>query len=305
MSGRAPPPLNALRTFEVFGRHRSMTRAAAELCVTHGAVSRQIAALQASLGVTLVTGPRHALTLTDAGAQLAERLTPAFVVITDAVEGVRPGAAREIEISCLGTFALKWLIPRLPGFLEAHPEVRVRLSESYATVDYRRDRFDGAIRIVEPDQIHARTEATRFLAQYQGPVGAPALMAGLSTLEAVAHAPRLRSATFRRAWPAWSELAGVALPTATTEREFAHNHSLVEAAISGLGVAIAPWAFVAPDVIAGRLAAPFGFVERPSWFAFLRPEGRRDAAVDAFRDWLVAEGERSPSPPIPSTGPGG
>lgn len=64
MSGRAPPPLNALRTFEVFARHRSMTRAAAELCVTHGAVSRQIAALQASLGVTLVTGPRHALTLT-------------------------------------------------------------------------------------------------------------------------------------------------------------------------------------------------------------------------------------------------
>lgn len=177
MSGRAPPPLNALRTFEVFGRHRSMTRAAAELCVTHGAVSRQIAALQALMGVTLVTGPRHALTLTEAGAQLAERLTPAFVAIADAVEGVRQDAAREIEISCLGTFALKWLIPRLPDFLETHPEVRVRLSESYATVDYRRDRFDGAIRIVEPDQVHARTEATRFLAQYQGPVGAPAFSA--------------------------------------------------------------------------------------------------------------------------------
>ncbi len=89
------------------------------------------------------------------------------------------------------------------------------------------------------------------------------------------------------------------------EREFAHNHSLVEAAIAGLGVGIAPWAFVAPDVMAGRLAAPFGFVERPSRFVFLRPEGRKDAAVDAFRDWLVAEGSRSPSPPIPWTNPGG
>ncbi|WP_299175847.1 LysR substrate-binding domain-containing protein [uncultured Brevundimonas sp.] len=296
----APPPLNALRTFEAFARHGSMTRAAAELCVTHGAVSRQIAALQASLGVVLVSGPRHALVLTEAGVQLAERLTPAFSAIIDAVQTTRQGEAREIEISCLGTFALKWLIPRLPGFLEAHPEVRVRLSESYQSVDYRRDRFDGAIRIIEPDELHPRAEATRFMPQYQGPVGAPNLMATLPTLSALSEAPRLRSATFRRAWSAWAELMGLNLPAATVEREFAHNHSMVEAAVSGMGVAIAPWAFVAPDVIAGRLAAPFGFVERPSWFAFLRPEGRRDTAVDAFRDWLVAEGERSPPPPVHS-----
>ncbi|WP_295216739.1 LysR substrate-binding domain-containing protein [uncultured Brevundimonas sp.] len=282
-----------------------MTRAATELCVTHGAVSRQIAALQASLGVILVTGPRHALILTEAGAQLAARLTPAFGAIIDAVEAARPGAVREIEISCLGTFALKWLIPRLPSFLEAHPEVRVKLSESYVPVDYRRDRFDGAIRIVEPDQLHARTEATPFLSQHQGPVGSPSMMAQLPTIDALAGAPRLHSATFPRAWSVWAELADVSLPAATMEREFAHNHSLVEAAIAGLGVAIAPWAFVAPDVMAGRLAAPFGFVERSSRFVFLRPEGRKDAAVDAFRDWLVAEGAQSPSPPIPSTGPGG
>lgn len=301
----APPPLNALRTFEAFARHRSMTRAADELCVTHGAVSRQIAALQASLGVVLVTGPRHGLTLTEAGRALADRLTPAFGAIEDAVQAVRQGASREIEISCLGTFALKWLIPRLPGFLAADPDVRVRVSESYAPVDFRRDRFDGAIRIIEPDEVYARTEATRFLGQHQGPVGAPGVMAGLADLEDLVRATRLRSATFRRAWTAWADLAGVDLPPTSDEREFAHNHSLVEAAISGMGVAVAPWAFVAPDVAAGRLAAPFGFVERPSWFAFLRPEGRRDAAVDAFRDWLVAEGERSPPPPIPSTGPGG
>ncbi|WP_295205393.1 LysR substrate-binding domain-containing protein [uncultured Brevundimonas sp.] len=305
MSGRAPPPLNALRTFEAFARHGSMTRAATELCVTHGAVSRQIPALQASLGVILVTGPRHALILTEAGAQLAARLTPAFGAIIDAVQGVRQGAAREIEISCLGTFALKWLIPRLPGFLQSHPEVRVRLSESYAPVDYRRDRFDGAIRIVEPDQVHVRTEATSFLPQHQGPVGSPSMMAQLPTIDALTGAPRLHSATFRQAWSVWAELAGVALPAAAMEREFAHNHSLVEAAIAGLGVGIAPWAFVAPDVMAGRLAAPFGFVERPSRFVFLRPEGRKDAAVDAFRDWLVAEGAQSPSPPIPWTNPGG
>jgi LysR family glycine cleavage system transcriptional activator len=302
MKPAAPPPLNALRTFEAFARHGSMTRAAAELCVTHGAVSRQIAALQASLGVVLVSGPRHALVLTEAGVQLAERLTPAFGAIADAVQATRHGAAREIEISCLGTFALKWLIPRLPDFLEAHPEVRVRLSESYSPVDYRRDRFDGAIRIIEPGEVHPRALATRFLPQHQGPVGSPEVMARLPTLAAVAGAPRLRSATFRRAWPAWAALVGLDLPPAKVEREFAHNHSMVEAAVSGMGVAIAPWAFVAPDVKAGRLAAPFGFVERPSWFAFLRPEGRRDPAVDAFRDWLVGQGEVSPPPPGAASG---
>ena len=230
MTGRAPPPLNALRTFEVFARHASMTRAAAELCVTHGAVSRQIAALQAALGVRLVSGPRHALVLTEAGRRLAEALTPAFGAITEAVAEARGETVREIEISCLGTFALKWLIPRLPSFLEAHPEVRVRLSESYLPVDFRRDRFDGAIRIVEPDQRHVRTESTRFLSQHQGPVGAPGLMAKMPTLQAVGAAPRLRSATFRQAWTVWADLAGVTLKGDAPEREFAHNHSLVEAA---------------------------------------------------------------------------
>lgn len=301
MQGAAPPPLNALRTFEVFARHRSMTRAAAELCVTHGAVSRQIAALQASLGATLVTGPRHALVLTEAGQALADRLTPAFAAIGEAVRATR-AAAREIEISCLGTFALKWLIARLPDFLEAHPEVRVRLSESYAPVDFRRDRFDGAIRILEPGEGDPRAEITHFLGQHQGPVGAPAMVGGLTDAAQLDALPRLRSATFRRSWASWADLTGVTLAPASVEREFAHNHSMIEAAVSGMGVAIAPWAFVAPDIAAGRLAAPFGFAERPSYFAFLRPAGRRDAAVDAFRDWLVEQGRASPAP-IPWTGP--
>lgn len=301
MKAAAPPPLNALRTFEVFARHRSMTRAAAELCVTHGAVSRQIAALQDTLGVALVAGPRHALALTEAGQTLADRLTPAFAAISEAVAHTR-SATREIEISCLGTFALKWLIARLPDFLEAHPEVRVRLSESYATVDFRRDRFDGAIRILEPGQGDPRAEITRFLGQHQGPVCAPSMAAGLDDAGQLDALPRLRSATFRRSWASWAELTGVALTPASVEREFAHNHSMIEAAVSGMGVAIAPWAFVAPDIAAGRLAAPFGFAERPSYFAFLRPAGRGDAAVDAFRDWLVAQGRVSPAP-IPWTGP--
>ncbi len=295
MKRPAPPPLNALRAFEAFARHGGMTPAAAELCVTHGAVSRQVRALQDSLGVVLVSGPRHRLVLTPAGETLARSLTPAFAAIDDAVDTARAGSHREIEISCLGTFALKWLIPRLPAFLDAHPEVRVKLSESWAPIDFARDRFDGAVRILNPGQTAGRAEATPFLIQYQGPVGAP----GIERLspEAFARLPRLHATTFPESWRVWSELTGVVLPPAVLTREFAHNHSMIEAAASGMGVAIAPWAFVAPDVMAGRLVAPYGFAERPSVFSFLRPAGRKDPAVDAFRDWLVAEGAASPPPP--------
>ena len=297
------PPLNALRAFEAFARHGGMTAAATELCVTHGAVSRQVRTLQEALGTPLVTGPRHRLALTPAGAELAGRLSAGFAAINDAVAAARAGDHREIEISCLGTLALKWLIPRLGTFLAAHPEIRVRLSESYAPVDFARDRFNGAIRILNPGAETPGSEVTPFLPQYQGPVAAPHVTPPGQSLEAFGALPRLHAATFPESWRVWSELTGVALPPAGVEREFAHNHSMIEAAAAGMGAAIAPWVFVAPDIAAGRLAAPFGFALRPSQFAFLRPAGRKDAAIDAFRDWLVAEGAVSP-PPIPSTDPG-
>ena len=297
MKRPAPPPLNALRAFEAFARHGGMTAASAELCVTHGAVSRQVRMLQEALGVVLVTGPRHRLTLTDAGTALAHSLSGAFVAIDNAVATARVGPYREIGISCLGTFGLKWLIPRLPGFLAAHPGIRVRMSESYAPADFKRDQIDGAIRICAPEQAPRGQEVTPFMALQQGLVVAPHLIADDASVSAIARLPRLHSATFRESWSVWSALISIDLPPATVEREFGHNHSMVEAVAAGMGAAIAPWAFVAPDIGSGRLAAPFSFVARPGHqFVFLRPEGRKDAAVDAFRDWLIEEGRASPAP---------
>ena len=298
MKSVAPPPLNALRALEAFARHGGMTAAAAELCVTHGAVSRQVAALQIHLGVVLVVGPRHRLVLTPTGVDLAASLTGAFATIGAAVEAARGDDGRQIEISCLGTFALKWLIPRLPDFVADYPDIRVRVSESYAAVNFAKDRLDGAIRILNPGPTPARIEATPFLPQYQGPVGAPAVTPPGMTIEAMGRLPRLHASTFRESWAVWCELVGVRLPAPPLEREFQHNNSMIEAAAAGMGVAIAPWAFVAPDIGSGRLAAPFGFAERPSKFVFMRPAGRPDAAVDIFRDWLVRQGKASPSPPL-------
>lgn len=295
---RPLPPLNALRAFEVFARHGSMTAAADELCVTHGAVSRQVKQLQDQMGVVLVEGPRNRLQLTPAGRVLADGLKAPFDGITQAVSAAREGqgARREIEIACLGTFAMKWLIPRLSRFVEQHPDLKVRVSESYGPVDFRRQSCDGAIRIFDHDD-PAFDVRSAFLANHHGPVVAVALAGADLTLAGLFRLPRLYATTYREGWRTWSAANGLDLPPPTAEREFGHNHSLIEAAAAGLGAAIIPWAFVAPDIDSGRLAAPFGFIARPASFVFLRPPGRADPAMDAFQDWLTTEGAATPPPP--------
>src|SRR5262249_3310870 len=130
----ALPSLTGLQSFEAFARLGGMTAAAAELNVTHGAVSRQVRALEARLGVAMVVGPRHDLRLTEAGQRLATALTSAFDQVAAALPGAGPD--QELVLSCLGTLAMKWLIPRLPRFLDQHPGLRVRIVESYAPVDF-------------------------------------------------------------------------------------------------------------------------------------------------------------------------
>lgn len=298
---RPLPPLNALRAFEAFARHGSMTTAADELCVTHGAVSRQVKQLQEQLGVALVHGPRSRLALTPGGRALADRLKAPFDGIAQAVEAARigQGVRREIEIACLGTFAMKWLIPRLSRFVEQHPDLKVRVSESWGPVDFRRQSCDAAIRILDHDD-PAFEARTAFLANNHGPVIAAGLAAPDLSVADLFRLPRLYASTYSEGWRTWAAANGLDLPPPTAEREFGHNHSLIEAAAAGLGAAVVPWSFVAPDVDSGRLAAPFGFIARPSSFVFLRPPGRGDPAMDAFQDWLTSEAAATPPPPGPT-----
>ena len=284
MPRRRLPPLTGLRAFEAFARIGSMTVAAEELCVTHGAVSRQVRGLEDQLGVRLVEGARHALRLTPAGRELAAALSSAFDLIAAALPG--SGPVQELTVSCLGTLAMKWLIPRLPDFLDAHPGLSVRIVESYGPVDFSQGGLHAAIRIVEPD---ARTGAdeTVFMDHHHGPVLSPELLASVGgEPAAVLRLPRLTSETFRPAWASWAARAGIALPPAPTERSFEHNSYMLEAAAAGLGVAVAPWAFAAADIERGRLVAPFGFEPVAARYAYLRPPRSDNPAAAAFGTWL-------------------
>ena len=298
MAARSLPPLNALRAFEAFGRRGRMTLAADELCVTHGAISRQIRQLEDHLGVALTEGPRNNLILTEAGLTLALALTQALDQIEAALPRPAGSGDGTLVVSCLPTFAMKWLIPRLPDFVAAHPEIQARIVESNGPFDFRADGVDLAIRMRLPDAPPSPdAEVTPFLKHYVGPVASPALAAQVRDLESLARLPRLHTRTFMESWSEWEAAAGVALPPAAVNRQFDHYFYMLEAAAAGLGVALSPWAFVENDLGAGRLVAPLGLIPGRAEVCALTPKGKATRAARRFRDWLVAQGAATPAPP--------
>jgi DNA-binding transcriptional LysR family regulator len=295
---RPLPSLTGLRAFEAFARAGSMTGAGSELNITHGAVSRQVRALEIRLGARLVVGPRHDLRLTDAGRRLAGALNMAF----DQIRAALPGAEVEHEliVSCLGTLAMKWLIPRLPAFLDRHPSLRLRIIESHAPADFSQGGIHAAIRILDA-RPPAGVAATPFMGHHHGPVLSPEQWRACNgALAEALNLPRLHSETFRPAWSEWARRAGVALPPSVEDREFEHNSYMLAAASAGLGVAVAPWAFAAPDIEAGRLVAPFGFRPVDARFVLLYPAQARNGATEAFAEWLREAGAATPPPPPPA-----
>ncbi|MBU1376248.1 MAG: LysR family transcriptional regulator [Alphaproteobacteria bacterium] len=292
MTRRPLPSLRSLQAFEAFAQTGSMSRAGEALHVTHGAVSRQIKALEAQVGARLVAGPRHRLALTAAGQELAASLSAAF----DMVSAALPGAASkgELTVSCQSTFALKWLIPRLPAFLARHPQTGVRIVEGDPGLDLGRGDAQAAIRLMS-GPTPAGVKSVAFLDHAYGPVVAPARLAAHGAREGLLQGPRLSSETFPLGWSRWAEDMDVTLPAAPEQR-FAHNTYLIEAAAAGLGAGVTAYAFVERDLAAGRLVAPWGFTPLPTRFHYLRGAAADNPLADAFGAWLRVAGR--PDAPV-------
>lgn len=297
MPKRRHLPLTALRAFEAFARHGKMSLAADELCVTHGAVSRQVRSLEQLVGARLTQGPRNNLKLTDAGERLSRALGATFDEIERAFLELRTSGDKEIHVSCVGTLAMKWLIPRLSHFHARHPELSVRVTEAYGPVDFTREPFDAAIRLGESEHIEGGV-ATPFLDNFHGPVLSPALQAAGVSLAEIGALPRLHTRSHPQAWAEWAGHAHVLLPESAEHREYEHIFYTLEAAKAGLGVGISPWIYVASDIAAGKLVAPVGFVQTPIRFHLVLPEASaKRKALAAFRDWLTEEAATAPPPP--------
>lgn len=284
-------PLNALRAFEAAARHQNLTRAASELCVSQAALSHQIKALEQQLGSSLFHRLPRGVALTDEGAALAPVLGEAFDRIAATLERFADGRYREVlSVGVVGTFATGWLLPRLPAFHAAHPDIELRLSTHNNRVDLAGEGLDLAIRFGDGDwqgQIaHALMEAPF------APVCAPSMARGLRTPADLAQLPLLRSYRLDE-WPQWFRAAGVA-EVAARGAMFDSSLTLASAAAAGAGVALLPLPMFRQDLDAGRMVCPFPIQIDAGryWLTRLRsrPEGDADARL---RDWLTTEQQRS------------
>lgn len=294
MKRRRLPPLSSLRAFEAFARNGRMMVAADELAVTHGAISRQIKQLETWLGLALIEGPKSSLRLTSAGHRLGEVLDHAFDDIESALPKQRRARQAPLRVSCLGTFAMKWLIPRLPGFYNAHPDTAIEVCESYAPVDFAAGDYDLAIRMVMIPS--SDPMATPFLTDYQGPVLAPALAGELAVGRALNRFRRLHSRSYPPAWAEWSLRSGEALGAQDDDMVFDHSYYMLAAAAAGLGVAIGSWWLSGDELKTGALVAPRGLQAMPHAYALIAPPSSRRADIALFRDWLLAQGEAAITP---------
>ncbi|WP_115562670.1 LysR family transcriptional regulator AmpR [Xanthomonas arboricola] len=284
-------PLNALRAFEAAARHQNLTRAAGELCVSQAALSHQIKALEQQLGTSLFHRLPRGVALTDEGAALAPVLGEAFDRIAATLERFADGRYREVlSVGVVGTFATGWLLPRLPAFHAAHPDIELRLSTHNNRVDLAGEGLDLAIRFGDGDwqgQIAQALMEAPF-----APVCAPSMARGLRTPADLAQLPLLRSYRLDE-WPQWFRAAGVA-EVAARGAMFDSSLTLASAAAAGSGVALLPLPMFRQDLDAGRLVCPFPIQIDAGRYWLTRLRSRPESDADArLRDWLVAEQQRS------------
>lgn len=290
------PPLNALRAFEAAARHGSFVRAAAELHVTQGAVSRHIKLLEEHLGVMLFRRRPQGIALTEAGAALLPELTAAFGRIARAVRRTR-AAGGEIRVIAAFTFASRWLVPRLGHLQARQPGQQVSLgvfwNKSYA--DFHEGGFDAGISF--HDVTLPRPDDLDLIELWQEaliPVCAPELLRhGPPLAEPVdlARHALLHPTSSREDWSKWLRAAGLPELDAVAGQSFSTMEMAVGAAMGGVGVAIADLNLVREELAAGRLVAPFPLTARDGSGYLLFTEAGRFAEpnIAAFRDWLLEE----------------
>lgn len=286
MDRRRKLPLAALRAFEATARHGRFTAAAEELGVTHGAISKHVSQLEAHIGVPLFEGVRNRPYLTDEGRIFSFALTAAFDQIDDAVRMISKRDIGVLDVACLSTLAMRWLIPRLPKFADEHPQYDVRL----ATDDRQTRRpVDVEIFIVPPDVAMADDCSLLFKEQL-GLVFASSLSEEmLGNRHVAATLPRLETRTRPYVWTEWTRLVGQERRQWNqAAKVFDHYHLTIEAALSGLGAAIVPWHLVADEIERRRLIAPWGFLL--SEFRYVVRAGQPGKRkINAFIDWLKVE----------------
>lgn len=296
------PPLRSFRVLEAAARHQNYTRAADELHLTHSAVSHQIHALEASLGVRLFERSGRQMRATETGRQLAHEVRATLDALAAAVERVRGAdTANAITVSVLPSFAAAWLVARLGGFLERHPQIELRLESTTALADFRNDGVDVAIRYGHGD--YEGLESVKLFDDEVFPTVSPKLRrsARIRTPADLARVPLLRIRN--QPWAPWFAAAGVAQAEPRRGPVFNDSELALQAAIQGQGAVLARGSLAAAKLRAGVLVAPFKqrIASPQTCYLVYPPQNARKPAVQMFRDWLL--GELAAMSPLPGSNP--
>ena len=282
---RAHLPLNALRAFESSARHLSFTLAADELNVTQAAVSQQVRGLEARLGVALFRRLPRGLALSDEGQALLPVLAESFGRMESVVQQFDNGRFFEVlTVGVVGTFAVGWLLPRLRLFQQGCPFVDLRLMTHNNVVDLAGEGLDFAIRFGDGNWPGLKAE--HLMAAPLSVLCAPAIAARIARPRDLAQQTLLRSYRAED-WPAWFAATGTGCP-AIRGPVFDSSRLMVEAAMQGAGVALAPASMFERELDEGRLVRPLSAEVMTGSYWLVRLKSRKpSAAMEAFRRWLL------------------
>ncbi len=286
------PSLVALRCFEAAARLENFARAAAELHVTPGAISRAVRLLEDELGVDLFERRSRRVFISDDGRKLAIAVREGLGLMTQAVTEIRVKARRDrqLVLSCEPTLLMRWLIPRWSEFQMRRPDLNIHLVAGGGAFSFDHG-IDLAIRRDDfPRPAHYYAE--ELFRERVAPVCRPDRVCEWFTADGklVAAAPKLLTRTRPNAWQEWAAATGRSMPPAEGQC-FEHFYFSLQAAVAGLGVAIGPWHLVQDDIRNGLLAAPSGFVEDSSRYCLISPTAFEPDSVEMeLLEWLRASG---------------
>jgi LysR family transcriptional regulator, glycine cleavage system transcriptional activator len=288
------PSLTALLSFEAALRYGSFTRAAEELGRTQGAISRQVALLERQLGVSLFTREGARLRPSAVGRSYGDKLGGILDRLAALTLEVQASGevGSNLNLAILPSFGTRWLIPRIPGFNAAHPEVRLHLTTRIGTFDFEAEGFDAAIHHGQAHWPGAQLE--ELMREEVLVVCRADRAADIRELRDLLEQPRLQLQSRRRAWPRWFRRVGLEEQDAGRGPLFEHHMMVIQAALAGLGVALLPSFLIEDELADGRLVCPFPELRFPGlngyYLAF--PETNRQLpALTAFRAWIKAEFE--------------
>ncbi|MDE2421368.1 MAG: LysR family transcriptional regulator [Gammaproteobacteria bacterium] len=290
MKRRSLPPFNSLKAFEAVARHKSFSLAAEELCVTHSAISQQIKLLEEWVDKKLFIRHSSTISLTRDAEKLSLVCTHFFNNLEECIsELTNKSLEVEVVIGASHSFMANWLIPRLEKLEIVYPNIHIKLMTCNDIKLLEKEKVDIFINSISEDKI-----PPNFLNKYllfpdrMGPICNHEINQ-INTVDDILRFPLLHTHSNLSAWNVWFDRSEVNFPQKSNDRYFDSLNLMIEAAVSGLGIAIAPQILVEKEILSGRLTAPFGFMHCDNNFYAIVRKDNKNKDIMSIINWLIAE----------------